>query len=118
MPKPQRHSNDHAFDGEDPIPVEWHNLTLLNGWTEIDGNYPPARFAFLPGRDSDGDPKIDLELAVTGGQSGSVIAKLKDSNGNAVTFAYDKPPFLVPDDAGGSWPISVKANGDIVDGIV
>lgn len=110
--RPYHHSSDHTWDGEDPIPVVWIALTLVNGWTNIGGSYPPARFCFLPGRHADnGDPKIELELAVTGGVAGSVIANL------GVTFDYNKPPFLVPDGSGGTFPVTVKANGDIVDGV-
>lgn len=114
--RPTHHAGDHTWDGEDSIPVEWHGLTLVNSWSAIAG-YPPPRFGFLPGIDPEtGEPKLELELAVQGGQPGTVIATIK-LNGVAVTFAYNKPPFLVPDNAGGVWPITVKANGDILDGI-
>lgn len=115
MPREDRiylqHGRRHLGNvGTDPVYCDWYLLTLLNGWTDIGGGIPTARWCMLPGVDPvSGDPKIELKLAVSSGTPGSVITNL------GITFSADHPVFFVYDGTGTPHPVQLLANGDLID---
>lgn len=115
---PVFHGRDHVRS--DPILAEWIELTLAAGWSNVGGTRAPSRYRFVPPYDASpvvgdavttppGRHSVEIELAITGGTAGTLIATLP------FTLPYDIS-VVGHDDTGAFHVFTVKQSGEIMDG--
>jgi len=110
------HGRRHVGRGTDPIYSDWHYVgaageaAFQNGWTNSGGTKAPMRWRFRPVLDpKTRQPGFDIEGSVKDGTPATTIFTLP------FTVDYDLHR-IVPDDSGNPANITVKQNGDVVDG--